>query len=760
MRVPGRVEVLHAIAPLLVGLIGGCAALDPTPTTMAERLRALPTANLPLERPVTVRWNNYQIPFIEAETDRDLAFALGLVHAHLRLAQIRLMKQVAQGRLSEMAGPMARDADQAIRTLDVGRAAPEMVRHLTPESRALLDSFVAGLNFYQAHMPKPPPEFALLGLKPEPFTPEDLVTIGRLSGIDVNWLVAMSLLPLRNRADWPEIWRRALDTGAGQTTSFDGEAIGGMLRDIVAGAVRSGSNAVVVAPEKSASGAALIAGDPHLGVSVPNLWLLAGMRSPSFTGVGLMIPGLPFIAEGRTPTLAWAGTNMRSANSDFYDIARLDDADIESRATTIKTRFWFDAERTIRSSRLGPVISDSPFVTTRPGEIIALRWIGHQPTREIDDLFAIMRAKDAGEFRRALAGFAVSPQNFLCADTKGNICQVMATVLPERSNAPPKDLVLDAADPANDWHGLADAESLPFSLNPPEHFLASANNRPTTTPFPIGRFFNSEERISRLKSLLTTNTAVSLGDLRALQQDTVSENARGLAAALAQAIAADPVAGAVDPAFLAELQRFDGDYRAEAHGPVVFETLLYHLVPAVYGAGSPDDLPGPTTSFPQIARFLMGDLDKLDPPRRQRVLADAVKAAAADSATFATWGEMHRLRIKHWLANLPLVGGYFVYGDYPVGGSRETIMKTAHGLTNRVNAASYGSQARFLADMGDLDANEFVLIGGNDGWLGSANALDQVTPWMKGETIRMPLRPETVAKEFPVVTVLTGGTDR
>ena len=51
-------------------------------------------------------------------------------------------------------------------------------------------------------------------------------------------------------------------------------------------------------------------------------------------------------------------------------------------------------------------------------------------------------------------------------------------------------------------------------------------------------------------------------------------------------------------------------------------------------------------------------------------------------------------------------------------------------------------------------ADQFVLIGGNDGWIGSENALDQVPLWLKGEYIRMPLRPETVAREFPVVTVL------
>jgi penicillin amidase len=110
--------------------------------------------------------------------------------------------------------------------------------------------------------------------------------------------------------------------------------------------------------------------------------------------------------------------------------------------------------------------------------------------------------------------------------------------------------------------------------------------------------------------------------------------------------------------------------------------------------------------------------------------------------------------VQHWFAALPLLGRNFIYGDYPSGGSRETPMKTAHGLINGVTVSTFGSQARFVSDMGDPDSSEFVLIGGNDGWIGSENALDQVPLWLKGEYIRMPLRPETVAREFPVVTVL------
>jgi penicillin G amidase len=734
----------------------GCAALNPKPQTMAERLESIPRSGLPLEKPVTIRWNKYQVPFVEAETDRDLGFALGMVHGHLRLGQIRLAKQLVLGRLSEMAGPFAHSADHSLRILEIARAAPEIVNRLSPSSRAMLESFVGGLNYYQSHMRVTPPEFALLGLDPEPFTAADLVAIARLGSIDVNWGIYLNMLRLRDRPDWQRIWARALQSGSGPVQSYgDQQIVMGVVDSFVKGTARWGSNAIVVSPSKSASGSALIAGDPHLGLSVPNLWVLAGMRSPSYAAVGFMLPGLPVIAEGRSYDLAWAGTNMHAANSDLFDISSVRDPSIRARDTTIKTRFWFDITRRLRTSRFGSIISDSPLLSSRPGETIALNWIGYQPTDEIGSLLKVMRARDVSEFHGALSNFAVSPQNFLCADGKGNICHVLATILPKRAEMEPRSVVLDASDETNQWRDFADARTLPYAVNPAEGFLVSANNRPAKTPYPISYFFSADNRVKRMQSVLGAKDKVALDDLKALQQDTLSPESRELAEGLTALIESIPEARSADAAFLARLKSFDGDYRAEASGPVAFETLLYRLVPATYGARSPAELPGPYADLRQMLQFLISDLMALDNKARTEILTRSIKAAAGDARKYPAWGDMHRLRIQHWFANMPLVGKYFVYGDYPAGGSRETLMKTAHGLTNARSYATYGSQARFVSDLGDPDSSEFAMIGGNDGWLGSENALDQIPLWLQGKYIKMPLTPPAVAREFPVVTRLS-----
>jgi penicillin amidase len=207
---------------------------------------------------------------------------------------------------------------------------------------------------------------------------------------------------------------------------------------------------------------------------------------------------------------------------------------------------------------------------------------------------------------------------------------------------------------------------------------------------------------------------------------------------------------------VAALRGWDGDYRADARAPVAFEVLLARLVPLLAAAERADataNRRAPESQWNFITAFLLRDLDALDPERRSALLREAATAAAADFGRLGTWGEMHRLPLAHALVNLPVLGeAFFRYGDHPVGGSRETPMKTSHGLVTARHNTAFGSMARHVSDMSDPDANWFTLWGGQDGWLGSAAFGDQVPLWLERRSIRVPLRPETVAAEFLRVT--------
>lgn len=744
----------------LAALLPGCEALTPRHVTVERRLAALPTKELALERPVAIRWNDHLVPWIEAKTDHDLAFALGLVHGHLRGAQIALLRLVARGRLSEVAGPFATEIDHALRILDFGRAAPEVERRWPEETRRFVEAFVAGLNHATLRAHRPPPEFALLGLSPEPYTPADILAIGRLAGTDVNWLAYFSLLAQRGQPGFARLWQRTLEAGANATEPAREEGTQrAALHEILSGTNRAGSNTVAVAARRSATGGALLASDPHLSLNLPNLWLAVGMRSPSWHVVGLMVPGLPVLALGRNADLAWGGTNMRAASSDLFDVTRLPPEQIRGHRVAIRRRLWPTTERTVRTTPHGPIMTDASLVLSRPGEAIALRWIGHEPTDEITSLLRAARARDGAEFRAAFAGFGVSPQNMIWAGGDGRIGRLMAATLPSRAGFPQDDPVLDPSDPAATapWSRLLDARDLPFVEDPPEGVLASANERPEPLggrePPPLGTFFSDGDRLERLRALLTARDRIAPADLVALQADTTSPKAARLAAALLRRMEGIEEAAPLTAA----LSGWDGDYRADGRAPLAFEFLLRHLVPALLPedrrAGA-EGRRGPETQWNFITTFLLRDLDALPPDRRAAVLRQAASEAAQDLGRFRDWGEVHRQRVAHWLVNLPVLGGFFVDGDHPVGGSRETPMKASHGLVEGRHTSTFGSMARHVSDMADPDANWFTLYGGQDGWLGSAAYADQVPLWRERRGIRLPLRPETVAAEYPRLTRL------
>ena len=713
----------------------------PQRTSLKTRLAAFPTKNLPLQKPATVHWNAYQVPYVVAKTDSDLAFILGLVHLHLRETEINLFKRAAQGRLAEMFGPLAARLDELLRILNFGKAAKQWQAQLPESTRLWLESFLNGMNYYQAVRPTKPPEFPLLGLKAEPWQLEDLFAMARLAGADVNWLMYFTLLPERKKASWPWVWQRAKAAGLDSMPSFTQEEAH-ILRTLLQHG-RSGSNSMVVGAEKSQSQGAMIASDPHLGVHLPNAWILLGMQSPSYHTVGLMPAGLPVMGLGRNPHVAWGGTNLRALASDLFDVSQLAKNDFHEERLTIKRRFWTSKTITRRSTPFGVVISDAKLFPAQQ-ETLALSWVGHEATDEFTALLEAMQATNSQHFLQAFERFGVSGQQMMLADSKGNIGEFLAASIPKRLETTYPDLVRDAANPAMHWRGFYRAFDLPVVFNPPKHVLASANNRPTESDLLIGLFFTDSDRVTRLYECLD-KTPIALGDLKRVQQDVYSGKAALLATALAELCREE----GLDDVEILLLEKWQGEYATYSEGAWIFELFLRFLVPAMYRDGK-KEAAAFLTQWGFVTKYLIADLLALDEPDRKRLLQEALTFVKKQRRRFKTWGDVHHLDVSHYLGMLPVLGRFFRYGRFPVGGSRETPMKTAHRLVQGPHGTDYGSQARHISDMRDLDENYFLLFGGNDGWLGSENFTDQVPLWQQGEYIRMPLRLQTMNQDFPI----------
>ncbi len=755
-RTPGR-RAIFSLALLSV-LLAGCGPLSPLPEprSLTQRLETLPTQRLPIDDPVEIRWNSHHVPFIIANNDDDAAFALGLVHAHLRLGQLAIYKRIASGRIAEMGGPLATDIDKGIRTLNFARAVDQIEADLPLKTRRWLQRFADGLNHYQSTARELPYEFQALGLEPEPWRIGDLLVLGRLGGTDVNWLVWYTLLGLRDRQDWPRIWDRLVSLRTSNMPSFEPGDTETAVLQLIAGASKTGSNTIVISPKRTRSGAALIANDPHLGLTVPNTWLIVGLKSPSMHAVGLMPVGLPVFAIGRNPWIAWGGTNMRAAASDLIDVSTVPASEITTRAERIAVRWWPDETATVRETVWGPIISDAPILQEFQLPDLALRWTGHDVSDEISAMLKVARAETFADFKRAFETFSLPGQNMLYADGDGNIGQLMAVRIPNRDGWTPDGIIRDIEKAEEIWDELRDVSALPWVYNPDKGYLASANNRPVAGDTTVGYFFSPDDRMRRMAAIMAAENPVDIDTLKSLQADVYVHSS----VVLRDAIVAKMGELGMQPATEAEasalriLKAWDGFYDPTAAAPVVFEAFRHRLATAFYRARFGEEDGAAFSRFGGLKTLLAGDLAASNDPDLGEMLRGSLAAAASAATEFDTWGDMHRLQIRHPLAFLPVIGDRFVFADHPIGGSTESLMKTAHGSTTERHRTRYGANARHISDMADIDKNFFVLLGGQDGWLNSSTFLDQKDLWLAGEYIEVPLRLDSVEARFPIITTL------
>ena len=734
----------------MLPLTSGCAFLKPFPEmqNLHSRLSVFPTKDLPLKGPAEIYWNAYQIPFVHATHDGDIPFLLGMVHAHLRLGQIELLRHLSQGRLSELFGPFVTNVDHALRILNLSKGVSQMAASLPDETRRWLERFAGGLTFYQEHTARLPPEFSFLGLKPVTWTLTDLLTMGRLASADVNWLYWFFLLRGKNEKAWPEIWARIKAHGQASLPSFspnDGAALKAFH-----GAVKSGSNAFVVSGRRTRRGSAIIASDPHVGLMLPGLWLLVGFQSPSYQAVGFSIPGFPMVLIGRNPHIAWGGTNMLSLSSSLYDISALESDGMARREETIKVRWWFDRKIRMRDTHLGPIVTDSPYLKKLDLPPLALKWRGHRPSDETTAFLKVLTASSWGEFRCAFEPYAVSGQNFLYGDKEGNIGQLMAVEFSPAAGRAIESMIGDPADPDHTWTSAMKSTVLPAMVNPERGYLVSTNNIPVQMDPPISFFGNWNDRFTTISAALEKKNPASADDLKKIQGNVFSRDSRNLAKTILEE--AGQTASGTDRV-LSAISLWDGCYGVDSKGALAFELLTYHLASAYYKKRYGEILAGFLLRSPAVYAFLTQDLKTQDLSKQ---LKSALRKASKDFETYDVWGKFHFLRLAHPFGNIPVLGRKFRFGDYPVPGSTQTVMKSAHPLTNEKHFATYGASARHVSDLSDPDENYFVLLGGQDGYWGSGNFMDQVPLWRHHRYVRMPLRLETVRKTFAHRMALSG----
>ena len=346
-----------------------------------ERLNGCPAE-------VDIRLDSHGIPHIRTSDQEALWFAQGYVHARDRFFQMELARRLAAGRLAELMGAGALTSDRKMLTWRLAASARRQAALLDGESKAVLDAYAAGVYAALEKFGRwISPEIWLVGIDPEPWTPEYSLAVALLLQLDLSWSMgeefqrADQLTRLgRDRAT--ELWgwspneaRAWIPPGDLRVESREDHE---PIRPPLAGV---GSNSWALSAEKTATGRALVATDPHLGVHLPGPFSLIHLNGPGVHAVGASLPGTPGVLIGHNEHVAWTFTMAMLDDQDLFALTLDEEGENELvdgiwlrlRTVTeeIKIRWEDDpVVLKVRMSEHGPLVRDSGT------QALALAWTG------------------------------------------------------------------------------------------------------------------------------------------------------------------------------------------------------------------------------------------------------------------------------------------------------------------------------------------------------------------------------------------------
>ncbi|HXJ48609.1 MAG TPA: penicillin acylase family protein [Candidatus Acidoferrum sp.] len=728
-----------------------------------------------LEQAVNVTLEADGTTHIVAQTDHDLFLATGYMHARFRLFQMDLLRRQGEGRLSEVVGKAALDSDRFELQLGLLRTAQAEWSAASSRSRVAALAYSQGVNDRISEAESNhqlPAMFTLLGYQPRPWTPVDSLIVKGDMTQTLNFTdtpLVMALLQKSLGADLASEWfpinppnpQAPYDPGpyppgaspapiAAFSQVSDSEAVAAAdvyqrLAALPAGLVASGgdSNNWAVAGFRSASGGSLMAGDPHLHLTLPAIWYQLTLDSPSYHVSGVSIPGTPVVLIGHNQHISWSLTDAQNQQTFFY----LEHEDAAhpgqylwkgswQKYTTVNYDIPILGGQTLH---LGVKLSVHGPVITERGQTTSVWWAGNIPSQDLDVLMGIDQASNYQEFRDALRGWYSPTHNFVYADDQGNIGLISAGYYPQFAAGQPWLPMPGTGE--YDVTGTIPYDFIPQRYNPPDGIIWSANQRQVTPDYPYyvgtaSNFFDPGYRANEIHRMLSQTTTLSAADMMALQTDTRDYLASEMVPILLQAIPASP-----EKDLLASW-----DYRMEVSSPAatIWWTFWQSYLAATFDPywhsrgvkvarsevndALGQDLEAWTLGDQNNAVFKYGGSSNtaLDVIRLAfaSTITQLTKQLGSDPSTW-TWGRVHQRVIE----NLAQVTG-LDYGPRPDRGDANTPLAAPDF------PSSHGPSWRMVVDWGQ-GTFQAVYPGGQSENPASAWYDDRVNTWFDGKYATM-----------------------
>ena len=666
-------------------------------------------------------------PRIEADAEMDLHYGLGYIHGHDRQMQMWLTKIIGQGRAAECikADTELIELDKFMRWINLGDGAAAEVHQLSDQANRICQAYCHGVNAAVAES-SVPLEFKLIGYKPDTWSPEDVILLIKMIGFVglsqsqgdmekfIIQMIRNDVEPRKIKALFPYIKEDIPDQLVEiiKKVNITAPIIPETIKWLGRLAGFSASNNWAISPEKTASGKAILCGDPHLALQMPSIWYPALMVSKEHYMMGATLPGMPSVVLGRSPKLAWAVTYGTMDMIDYF----IEEVKDKKYRRGDKWLPFTVSEQTIKLKKGAPVVikiyeNDHGRIEGElngDGYYLAHAWSGRKGSaaETANNLLKVPRTENAAEALDLFAYLPFAPFNWVVADVNGNIGYQLSGLYPEKAENTSGLLPYLGWDESQDWKGMVDPAKYPRVLNPQKGYIVTANQdlnhlgeiAPMTLPMP-------GYRADRIAELIEKGDALTADDMKKMHYDLFSRQADAFMEIIAPLLP-DSENGEI-------LKNWDRKYDAGSLGATLFEHVYRELLLLVFGEnGMGTDVVNCMMDESAMFAMLHGNFDQVlrketsiwfGDQTRDEIYRKAIDRGLNKPAV--PYGKTRRIYIPNIFfgGQLPKIFG-FDYGPYEHIGSRATIPQSQLFMAMG-RPSSFAATYRMIVD---LDNSELL----------------------------------------------------
>lgn len=743
-----------------------------------------------LEKETTVYFDEFGVPHIYADSEKDAMTALGYVHAQERLWQMELLRRIAPGRLSEIFGSVALKNDKFFAGIGIEEASAKAIAKLdkNSESYKLTQAYLDGINQYLEEGTTPI-EFTLVGVKKEKFTIKDVYNI--FGYMSFSFAMAQKNDPLMTdiRNKYGAAYLKDLGVeGEFNTTQIKSskentEDYTTISKSITALLDKSpippfiGSNSWIAGPRKTKSGKVIFANDPHIAFSQPATWYEAHIVTPKHELYGCYLAGTPFPLLAHNRDYAYGLTMFENDDIDFYQEKNKDGdsnqyqtptgfANYEIRKKTIKIKDTSDVVLTVKSSRHGPIMNDLLERLDRKNPIAMLWTYTNQPIQILDAVYGLSHAKSKADFKKAVQLVAAPGLNVMYGDAKGNVAWWATGKLYKHNPGVNTHLILDGSSGKEDIVEYLDFSKNPSAENPEWGYVYSANNQPEAIDgYLYPGYYLPEDRAKRISGLMDVKSDWDKEAISKMIYDNTSDVAVETVQNLISNIDFSSISSEEKEA-VTVLKSWKGTTNLEDVAPTIYNKWVYLYLKNTFEDEMGEDnfnlFLGISAGKQIIANQVKNENSvwwdniktKNVKETRKDIISKSFHEAISDlqkqlGNTIADWKweKVHTVEHEHPLGKIAALRGLFNVGPFASPGSNEVINNLFFGLTNEGKYyVKGGPSTRRIVDFSDIENSWSILPTGQSGNPFSKHYSDQAEMYNAGKFRKMKLNKDEIIK--------------